>query len=132
VRAAIGEQGCKDAEVTVAEQLHQGFVSHVIANADTPVQLPTKASNNDHCKMHYNYGMSALTIRTDPSVERALDALTKDGKSRSEAARDAILAAEREQRRARMRAEAEALRNDPDDVEASKELAAEMEEIRAW
>jgi Arc/MetJ-type ribon-helix-helix transcriptional regulator len=76
--------------------------------------------------------MSTLTIRTDPEVERALESLTRDGRSRSEAVRFAILAADREQRRARMRAEAEALRNDPDDVAASQELAAEMEAIRAW
>ncbi|MGH3187829.1 MAG: hypothetical protein ACRDPY_06610 [Streptosporangiaceae bacterium] len=76
--------------------------------------------------------MSTLTIRTDPEVERALESLTRDGRSRSDAVRSAILVADREQRRARMRAEAEALRNDPDDVAASQELAAEMEAIRAW
>lgn len=76
--------------------------------------------------------MSTLTIRTDPEVERALAALTSDGKSRSEAARAAILEAERAHRRARLRAEAEALRDDPDDVAASRALAAEMDAIRAW
>jgi hypothetical protein len=64
-------------------------------------------------------------------VERALQSLTRDGQSRSEAVRAAILAADREQRRARMRAEAEALRNDPEDVAASRKLAEEMEAIRA-
>lgn len=76
--------------------------------------------------------MSTLTIRTDRDVERALDKLTEDGRSRSQAVRAAILAAEREKRRAQMRAEAEALRNDSDDVAASRELAAEMDTIRAW
>ncbi|MEZ0362578.1 hypothetical protein ACAG26_02555 [Mycobacterium sp. pUA109] len=76
--------------------------------------------------------MATLTIRTDPEVERALDALTRDGQSRSEVARAAILAAERVQRRARLRAEAEQLRNDPEDVAAARELAAEMDAIRAW
>lgn len=76
--------------------------------------------------------VGSLTIRTDPDVERALEALTHEGLSRSEAARHAILAAERAQRRARLRAEAESLRNDPDDVAASRELAAEMDAIRAW
>lgn len=76
--------------------------------------------------------MSTLTIRTDPEVERALDALTSEGQSRSEAARAAILEAERSHRRARMRAEAEELRSDPEDVAASRELAAEMDAIRAW
>jgi hypothetical protein len=76
--------------------------------------------------------MSTLTIRTDPEIERALAILTQDGRSRSEAARAAILAAERSQRRARVRTEAEALRDDPDDVAESRALAAEMDEIRAW
>lgn len=76
--------------------------------------------------------MSTLTIRTDPGVERALESLTRDGQSRSEAARAAILTAERAQRRAQLRAEAEELRNDADDVAASRELAAEMDAIRAW
>lgn len=76
--------------------------------------------------------MGTLTIRTDPEVERALEALTRAGSSRSEVARAAILDAERAQRRARLRAEAESLRNDPDDVAASRALAAEMDASRAW
>ncbi|MHB1535861.1 MAG: hypothetical protein ACYC1D_14890 [Acidimicrobiales bacterium] len=76
--------------------------------------------------------MSTLTIRTDKEVERALQTLTSAGQSRSEVARSAILEAERVHRRARLRAEAESLRNDPDDVATSRELAAEMDAIRAW
>ncbi|OBK85171.1 hypothetical protein [Mycolicibacter sinensis] len=76
--------------------------------------------------------MGTLTIRTDSEVERALAALTSEGRSRSEAARAAILDAERARRRERMRAEADELRNDPDDVAASRELAAEMDDLRAW
>lgn len=76
--------------------------------------------------------MATLTIRTDEQVEHALDALTSTGRSRSEVVREAILAADREERRARMRAEAEALRDDPVEAEAMKSLAAEMESIRAW
>ncbi len=76
--------------------------------------------------------MSSLTIRTDPELERALSILTSDGRSRSEVARTAILAAEREQRRAWMRAEAESLRDDPEDLAASRRLAAEMDAARAW
>lgn len=76
--------------------------------------------------------VKTLTIRTDAEVEQALESLTRDGQSRSEATRAAILAAERAHRRALLRAEAEQLRNDPDDVSASRELAAEMDAIRAW
>lgn len=76
--------------------------------------------------------MSTLTIRTDSEVERALASLTSGGQSRSEAARRAILDAERAYRRARLRAEADELRNDPDDLAASRALAAEMDATRAW
>jgi hypothetical protein len=76
--------------------------------------------------------MGTLTIRTDSEVERALAELTSDGRSRSEAARAAILDAERARRRELMRAEAEDLRNDPDDVAAARAMAAEMDALRAW
>lgn len=61
-----------------------------------------------------------------------MESLTSEGQSRSEAVRTAILEAERAQRRARLRAEAENLRDDPDDIAASQELAAEMDALRAW
>lgn len=80
----------------------------------------------------YTLSMKTLTIRTDAAVERALDELTREGGSRSEVVRQAILDAERARRRARLREEAEALRNDPDDVAASRELLAEMDALRAW
>ncbi|MGB4777984.1 hypothetical protein [Microbacterium sp.] len=76
--------------------------------------------------------MGTLTIRTDADVERALDALTADGRSRSDVVREAILDTERQSRRARMRAEAEALRNDPDDAAAARRLASDMEQLSAW
>lgn len=74
--------------------------------------------------------MNTLTIRSDPELERALEDLTRGGLSRSDAARVAILAGARELRRTRVRAEAEELRNDPDDVAASRELGLEMDAIR--
>lgn len=76
--------------------------------------------------------MATITVRTDKEVDEALEALVGPDKSRSEAVREAILLAYREQRHAQLRAEAEALRNDPDDVAASRQLAAELESIRAW
>lgn len=76
--------------------------------------------------------MGTLTIRTDADVERALDALTADGRSRSDVVREAILDTERQSRRARMRAESEALRNDPDDAAAARRLASDMEQLSAW
>lgn len=75
--------------------------------------------------------MATLTIRIDADVERALDTLVHAGRTRSEAVRHAILNEERALKRARLRAEAEALARDPDDVAASLALAAEMDAIRA-
>ena len=76
--------------------------------------------------------MKSLTIRTDPEVEQALESLTRDGQSRSEAARAAILEAERTHRRARLRAEAEQLLNDPDDVAAKMDWRAGEDRGRIW
>lgn len=76
--------------------------------------------------------MGTLTIRTDEKTEEALEELTADGLSKSEAARAAILEAGRAHRRKVMREEAEALRDDPQERAAAKELAAEMGEISAW
>lgn len=85
-----------------------------------------------HDMMRYDRRMASITIRTDAAVEEALDALTSEEKSRSEVIREAILLAYREQRHARLRAEAEALRNDPEDVDAARRLAAETDSVRAW
>lgn len=76
--------------------------------------------------------MGTLTIRTDADVDRALEQLTADGRSKSEAVRHAILLAERTRRRALMRAEAEALRDDPADAAAARALARDMERLSAW
>lgn len=76
--------------------------------------------------------MKTLTIRTDEEVEQALAELTSEGASRSEVVRAAILEAERTRRRRNLRAEAESLRNDPEEVAASRALAKEMESHRAW
>ncbi len=76
--------------------------------------------------------MATITIRTDPAVDEALEALTSGDKTRSEAVREAILLAYRQQRHERLRAEAEALHDDPEDAAASRRLAEDMESIRAW
>ncbi|WP_120003732.1 hypothetical protein [Nesterenkonia muleiensis] len=76
--------------------------------------------------------MGVLQIRTDSSVEEALTELTREGRSRSEVTREALLAYQREQRRARLRAEAETLRNDPEDRAEMQQVMREMDEISAW
>jgi Arc/MetJ-type ribon-helix-helix transcriptional regulator len=50
--------------------------------------------------------VATITIRTDKAVDEALDALTSEDKDRSDAIREAILLAYREQRHAQLRAEA--------------------------
>ncbi len=55
--------------------------------------------------------------------------MTENGRPRSEVERAATFDAERVQRRARLRAEAESLRGNPDDVVASQRLRAELEAI---
>ena len=76
--------------------------------------------------------MSTITLRVDHEVEQALAALTEDGRSQSAAIRDAILAAYRAQRAARLRAEAESIAGDPDDRAEVRRVQAEMESLRAW
>ncbi len=76
--------------------------------------------------------MTTITVRADSEVERALAELTSDGKSQSAAIREAIIAAYRVHRAARLRAEAEALANDPDDRAEIRAVQADMESLRAW
>ncbi len=78
--------------------------------------------------------MTALTIRTDSAVERALEYLLakREGETRSEIVRAAILELERETRRAQMQAESAALMEDPEYLAEMRAVAAEMESLRAW
>ncbi|MDR1806983.1 MAG: hypothetical protein LBR33_03575 [Propionibacteriaceae bacterium] len=77
--------------------------------------------------------MATASYRSDPEVDRALAYLQqRTGRSRSAITRDAILAAERTARRAALRAEAEALRDDVADAAEARRLAAEMAAVNAW
>ena len=75
-----------------------------------------------------------MTIRTDPTVEEALERLLADrvGETRSDVVRTAILELERSRRRAKLRAESAALRDDPAEQALAKEMAAELEDLGAW
>ncbi len=73
-----------------------------------------------------------MTFRTDEETERALTALTRDGRSRSDAVRAAILLAYRHESAAQLRAEAEAAADDPDDLAEVRAIRAEMDAIGAW
>lgn len=73
-----------------------------------------------------------MTIRTDEEIERALAALTRDGRSRSDAVRAAIMRAYREERAAQLRAEAEAAADDPDDLAEIRAIRSDLDAISAW
>jgi len=109
-----------------------------VAHRTNTQRMPHRAPHSDDCRPLRMASpitvrrMATLTIRTDPEVEEALESLTQDGSSRWEAARAAILLAGRAKRRGRLRAEAEELRNDAEDVAASEALAGEMAAVRAW
>lgn len=76
--------------------------------------------------------MATITFRTDPEVDAALAALVGEGRDRSRAIRDAIIEAARSERAARLRAEAEALANDPDDRNEARAVLEDLESLRAW
>ncbi len=76
--------------------------------------------------------MATITIRTDKATEEALRELTQEGATRSDVIRQALLQAASEQRRAKLRAEAEAIRNDPADLKEVARVLSDMESLRAW
>ncbi|MEV6343534.1 hypothetical protein [Actinoplanes sp. NPDC051851] len=76
--------------------------------------------------------MTTITFRADDDVERALADLTTADRDRSQVIREAILATWRARQAERLRAEAEAVAADPDDVAEARAVLADMEELRAW
>ncbi|MEU6250825.1 hypothetical protein [Glycomyces sp. NPDC047010] len=59
--------------------------------------------------------MSMLNVRTDAAMDRALAALTAEGRTKTEAVRYALLRAYREDLIDQAKADAERLADDPDD-----------------
>jgi hypothetical protein len=76
--------------------------------------------------------MATITFRTDAEVDAALAALAADGRDRSSVIREAILTTWRVRQAARLRAEAEALAADEDDVREVRAVQKDMESLRAW
>jgi Arc/MetJ-type ribon-helix-helix transcriptional regulator len=76
--------------------------------------------------------MTVRSFRTDPETDAALEYLQADGADRSEVIRDAIKLAGRAARIKRIRADAERLRNDPDDLAEMRQIQTEMGELRVW
>lgn len=76
--------------------------------------------------------MTVLNFRTDPRSEVALAELMADGSTASEAIRQALVDAVRLRRREQMRAESRELLGDDADLAESRQVLAEMDELRAW
>lgn len=76
--------------------------------------------------------MATITVRTDSEVERALEALMADGRSRSAVIREAIIDAYHHRVAGQLRIEAEALAHDPDDRAEMRAVQADLESLRAW
>ena len=78
--------------------------------------------------------MSVKTLRIDPEIDRAISYLGEElgTDSFSIIARYALLEVADQRRRAALRAESEALRNDPADIAEMREVMADMEALSAW
>ena len=64
----------------------------------------------------------AISVRLDAEAQRALDRLTKDGASQSQAIRHALIRTAREIRREQIRADAERIGSDPHDLAVIAEI----------
>jgi Arc/MetJ-type ribon-helix-helix transcriptional regulator len=76
--------------------------------------------------------VGSITFRSDEASDAALRVLTEDGSDRSEVIRRALTEAAARRRAERLRAQAEALANDPDDLAEMRRVQAEMAALRAW
>ncbi|PZS13920.1 MAG: hypothetical protein DLM57_15610 [Pseudonocardiales bacterium] len=76
--------------------------------------------------------MAVVNFRTDERAERALAELTADGSTVSDAIRQALVDAVRLRRREQMRRESLEAGADPADLGESRQVLAEMGELRAW
>jgi len=76
--------------------------------------------------------MAVVNFRTDERAERALAELTADGSTVSDAIRQALVDAVRLRRREKMRRESLEVSGDPADAAESRQVLAEMDELRAW
>ncbi|MCL1801010.1 MAG: hypothetical protein FWG25_06585 [Promicromonosporaceae bacterium] len=77
--------------------------------------------------------MSMINVRSNETTDTALRNLMEiTGRERADAVRTAIVDAERAAIRARARAEALAIRDDPDDRAEVAAIMAEMDAVRAW
>lgn len=75
--------------------------------------------------------MGSITFRSDETIEVALADLA-EGTDRSQAIRDAILAAYQRKRDERLREQALAVSTDEADVAEARSVLRDMESLRAW
>lgn len=77
--------------------------------------------------------MATITFRTTPELDQALNELAADtNQDRSAAIRSAILQSWHAHRATRLKAEAAALADDPDDLAELRAVREDMDELRAW
>jgi Arc/MetJ-type ribon-helix-helix transcriptional regulator len=72
-----------------------------------------------------------ISVRLDDEAQRALESLTADGRSQSDAIRDALVRAATRRSRASISTEAMRLGGDPEDRAAVAEVLAYMEALDA-
>lgn len=72
-----------------------------------------------------------ISIRLDEEAEKALQLLTRSGRTKSEAVRDALIEAAERRRPRALANEAKRLAEDPEDRAELAEVAALMESLRA-
>ncbi|GIH71549.1 hypothetical protein [Sphaerimonospora thailandensis] len=80
----------------------------------------------------YSEDMGMLTVELDVKAEKALGELTSDGRSASEAVREALLIAQRLRRMEQAQVAAERLANDPADRAEAEAIMRDTEHLRAW
>jgi Arc/MetJ-type ribon-helix-helix transcriptional regulator len=73
----------------------------------------------------------AISVRLDPEAAQALDQLTRGGRDRSEAIREALVETAARRQRTSLEAEAAELAADPDERAEAEDVAALMESLRA-
>ncbi|MEU0483846.1 hypothetical protein [Streptosporangium sp. NPDC006013] len=76
--------------------------------------------------------MGMLTVDLDAKAEKALNELTSDGRSATEAVREALVIAQRLHRMELARVAAERLANDPADRAEAEAIMRDTEHLRAW
>ncbi|GAA3104394.1 hypothetical protein [Streptosporangium carneum] len=76
--------------------------------------------------------MATLTVDLDAKAERALTELTSDGRSATEAVREALVITQRLHRMELARIAVERLANDPTDRAEAESIMKDTEHLRAW